>query len=194
VLGVEDGILRYTLRTASGWRTNFTPLKIPPGEGALTAISCAGVGGALHLVAVIGGGLWHRRRSASGSWSDYTKIVTPAAAGAFTAVSCAGFAGSLFVVGMADRGASTNLWHTIRKSDGSRQTSVGNIKDPGHDRSFTAASCATVGNDLHLLAVNNGDVWHTIRYASGTWKSSFGTPPGQDTQPAFLAIAGSGVR
>ena len=194
VLGVEDGVLRHTLRTASGWRTNFTPLKIPPGAGALTAIGCAGVDGALHLVAVIGGDLWHRRRSASGSWSDYTKIITPAAAGSFTAVSCAGFAGSLFVVGKANRGTSTNLWHTIRKSDGSRQTSVGNIKDPGHNRSFTAASCATVGNDLHVLGVNGGDVWHTVRYASGTWKSSWGTPPGQDTQAAFLAVAGAGVR
>ena len=194
VLGVEDGVLRHTIRTASGWRTNFTPLKIPPGEGALTAIGCASVERALHLVAVIGGGLWHRRRSTSGSWSDWTKIITPAAAGAFTAVSCAGFAGSLSVVGMANRGASTNLWHTIRKSDGSRQTSVGNISDPGHDRSFSAISCATVGIDLHVLAVHGGDVWHTVRYASGKWKSSFGTPPGQGSQDAYLAVAGAGVR
>jgi hypothetical protein len=143
---------------------------------------------------VIGGGLWHRRRTVSGSWSDYTKITTPAAAGAFTAVSCAGFAGLLSVIGIANRGPSTNLWHTIRRSDGSWQASAGNISDPGHDRSFTAMSCATVGNDLHVLAVNGGNLWHTVRYASGTWKSSWGTPPGQDSEPAFLAVAGAGVR
>ena len=194
VLAVENGALRHTIRTASGWRTNFATHPIPPGAGTLTAIGCAGVDGALHMVAVIGGALWHRRRSASATWSDYTKIATPAAAGAFTAVSCAGFAGSLSVVGVANRGASTNLWHTIRKSDGSWQRSMGNIKDPGHDRTFTAVSCATVGDDLHVLAVSNGDLRHTIRYASGKWHPSWGTLPEQGSQDAFLAVAGAGVR
>jgi hypothetical protein len=194
VLGVEDGVLRHTLRTASGWQTNFTPLKIPPGQGALTAIGCAGVDGALRLVAVIGGGLWHRRRSAAGSWSDWTKINTPAAAGKFTAVSCAGFASWLTVVGLGAKGASSNLWHTIRKPDGSQQTAVANITDAGRDRSFTAVSCATVGNDVHVLGVHGGDVWHTVRYISRRWKSTWGTPPGQDAQAAFVAVAGAGVR
>ena len=67
--------------------------------------------------------------------------------------------------------------------------------EPGEDVTLGPGDVALLPrNDLHLLAVNNGDVWHTIRYASGTWKSSFGTPPGQDTQAAFLAVAGSGVR
>ena len=116
------------------------------------------------MVAVIGGGLWHRRRSTSGSWSDWTKINTPAAAGKFTAVSCAGFASWLTVVGLGAKGASSNLWHTIRKPDGSQQTAVANIPDAGHDRSFTAVSCATVGNDVHVLGVHGGDIWHTVRY------------------------------
>ncbi len=194
VLAVEDGVLRHTIRTASGWRTNFASHPTPPDAGTLTALGCAAVAGALHLVAVIGGDLWHRRRNPSGTWSGYTKIATPAAAGAFTAVSCAGFAGSLHVVGLADRGASTNLWHTIRKSDGSWQRSVGNIKDPDHDRSFTAVSCATVGNDLHVLAVYDGDLNHTIRYPSGSWQTRWGTLPEQSTQDAFLAVAAAGVR
>ena len=65
---------------------------------------------------------------------------------------------------------------------------------PGDLHGYPAISCATVGNDLHVLGVNGGDVWHTVRYASGTWKSTWGTPPGQDTQAAFLAVAGAGVR
>jgi hypothetical protein len=193
VLGVEDGVLRHTMRTASGWRTNFTELTIPSGPGALTAVGCAGVDGTLRVVAVIGGRLWHRGRSASGSWSDWTKIETPAAAGKFTAVSCTGFANWLTVVGLGAKGPSSNLWHTIRKPDGSQQTPVANIADPGHDRSFTAVSCTTVGNDVHVLGVHRGDIWHTVRYVSRRWKS-WGTPPGQDTEAAFVAVAGAGVR
>jgi hypothetical protein len=194
VLAVEDGKLRHTIRTGSSWRTNFATHPIPPGAGTLTAVGCAAVDGALHMVAVIGGALWHRRRNSSGSWSDYTKIKTPAAAGSFTAVSCAGFAGTLPVVARGDRGGSTNLWHTIRKADGSWQASVGNIKDPGHDRSFDSISCATVGSDLHVLAVQGGDVRHTIRYANGRWHASWGTLPGQSAQDAFVAVAGAAVQ
>ena len=65
---------------------------------------------------------------------------------------------------------------------------------PGDMHGYPAISCATVGNDLHVLAVNNGDVWHTIRYGSGTWKATFDTPPGQGSQAAYLAVAGAGVR
>ena len=108
-------------------------------------------------------------------------------------VSCAGFAGWFTVVGLGAKGASSNLWHTIRKSDGSQQTAVANIKDPGHDRSFTAVSCATVGNDVHVLGVHGGDIWHTVRYVSRKWKS-WGIPPGQGDQADFISVAGAGVR
>ena len=194
VLGVDNGVLRHTIRTASGWRPSFTPLKIPEGEGTLTAVGAAGVEGALQLVAVIGGELWHRRRSTSGTWSGWTKIITPSAAGAFTAVSCAGFSEFLHVVGVGAKGESSNLWHTIRKPDGSRQTSVANIRDAGHDRTFSAASCAIVGQDLHVLGVADGDIWHTMRSASRRWKSTWGTPPGQDALAGFVAVSGAAVR
>src|SRR3712207_8910515 len=46
VLAVEDGALRHTIRTASGWRTNFASQPLPPGEGTLTVLGCAGVDGA----------------------------------------------------------------------------------------------------------------------------------------------------
>jgi C1A family cysteine protease len=194
VLGVDNGVLRHTIRTASGWRPSFTPLKIPEGEGTLTAVGAAGVEGALQLVAVIGGALWHRRRSTSGTWSGWTKIITPSVAGAFTAVSCAGFSEFLHVVGVGAKGESSNLWHTIRKPDGSRQTSVANIRDEGQDRTFSAASCAIVGQDLHVLGLANGDIWHTMRSAARRWKATWGTPPGQDVLNGFVAVSGSAVR
>ena len=194
VLGVDDGILRHTIRTASGWRPNFTPLKTPTGEGELTAIGAAGVEGALQIVAVIGGALWHRRRTASGAWSGWTKITTPAAAGAFSAVSCAGFSEFLHVVGVGARGESSNLWHTIRKPDGSRQTAVANIRDAGKDRKFSAAGCAIVGQDLHVLGLAGGDIWHTMRTAARRWKLTWGAPPGQEAMAGFLTVAGAAVR
>ena len=194
VLGVDNGVLRHTIRTASGWRPSFTPLKIPEGEGTLTAVGAAGVEGALHLVAVIGGGLWQRRRSTAGSWSGWTRIITPSAAGAFTGVSCAGFSEFLHVVGVGAKGESSNLWHTIRKSDGSRQISVANIRDEDHDRTFSAASCTIVGQDLHVLGLVEGDIWHTVRSAARRWKATWGAPPGQDALEGFVALSGAAVR
>ena len=194
VLGVDHGVLRHTIRTASGWRPNFTPLKIPTGEGTLTAVGAAGGDGALHLVAVIGGALWHRRRSTSGTWSGWTKITTPSTAGSFSTVSCAGFSELLHVVGVGAKGESSNLWHTIRRPNGSPQTAVANIRDAGQDRTFSTASCAIVGQDLHVLGVAGGDIWHTVRTAARRWKATWGTPPGQDAMAGFVAVAGAAVR
>ena len=109
-------------------------------------------------------------------------------------MSCAGFSEFLHVVGVGARGESSNLWHTIRKSDGSRQTSVANIRDADHDRTFSAASCAVVGQDLHVLGLVEGDIWHTVRTAARRWKTTWGTPPGQDALAGFVAVAGAAVR
>lgn len=194
VLGVEDGVLWHTIRTASGWRPSFTEIETPAGEGALTSVGAARVEAALHVVAVIGGGLWHRRRSTTGAWSGWTRIVTPSAAGPFGVVSCAGFSEFLHVVGVGAKGASSNLWHLIRKQDGSRQADVVNVRDKGRDRIFSAASCVVVGQDLHVLGVAGGDLAHTTRSAARRWRLTWGTPPGQDTLTGFVAVAGAAVR
>jgi hypothetical protein len=52
--------------------------------------------------------------------------------------------GQLHVVGLTDDGG---MWHTIRRADGSWQSSFGDVKavesnDPGH---FSAVGCAGVG-------------------------------------------------
>jgi hypothetical protein len=111
-----------------------------------------------------------------------------------SAVSCAGFGEFLHVVGVGAKGGSSNLWHTIRKPDGSRQTAVANIRDAGQDRTFSAASCAIVGQDLHVLGVAGGDIWHTVRTSARRWKATWGTPPGQDALTGFVAVAGAAVR
>ena len=194
VLGVDSGVLRHTIRTASGWRPNFTPLKIPTGEGTLTAIGAAGVEGALQLVAVIGGALWHRRRSTSGAWSGWTKIITPAAAGHFSAVSCAGFSEFLHVVGRRRPGRVEQPVAHHPQAGRLPADAVANIRDAGKDRTFSAASCAIVGQDLHVLGVADGDIWHTMRTAARRWKATWGTPPGQDAMAGFVAVAGAAVR
>ena len=191
VLGVDNGMLRHTIRTASGWRPNFTPLTIPAGEGALTAVGCRG-----RRRAAAGRG--DRRRAVAsaaqhvGTWSDCTKIVTPAAAGAFTAVSCAGFSGFLHVVGIGAKGGSSNLWHTIRKSDGSRQTSVGNIRMPAMTDRSPLPAARPLARICTCSAVNNGDVWHTMRYGRADLEVELGHAAGAGRPGCVRGRLGSG--
>ena len=45
-----------------------------------------------------------------------------------------------------------------------------------------------------MLGVANGDIWHTVRSASRRWKSTWGTPPGQNALAGFVAVSGAAVR
>jgi hypothetical protein len=89
------------------------------------------------------------------------------------------------------------LWHTIRKADGTWQPSFGLVEgqeanDPG---AFSGISCAGVGNELQLVGVVGGQLWHTIRKADGTWQPSFGLVEGQEANDpgAFSGISCAGV-
>jgi C1A family cysteine protease len=178
VLAVENGSLLYTVRRSpGGWPTNFSQLPSPADgpAGPVTALACAGIAGALHVVVVIDGELWHTVRSANGSWQQaFGKIKVPAATGAFTAVGCTGSAGALHVVGTATNGSTSNLWHSIRKPDGSWQARFGNVKDAGGPRTFAGAACACVYADVQLVGLVDGQIWHTIRYGNASWQPNFG--------------------
>src|SRR5688500_5661432 len=73
--------------------------------------------------------------------------------------------------------ASRNLWHTIRRIDGT-WLPFGDVRDvvlgenPGslNPGTFDEVDCAGVGNDLHVcLRAGNQQVVHTIRRINGTW-------------------------
>ena len=119
-------MLRHTIRTASGWRPNSSPLKSTQRTGTLTAVSAAGVAGELHLVAVVGGRLWQSAAERVRSWSEWTKSHT-VGGGKFPRGRAPASGDSLHVVALGAKGESSNLWYTIRKvervseeSDGQR--------------------------------------------------------------------------
>jgi C1A family cysteine protease len=178
VVAVEGGRLWHTIRRSAGsWQTNFAHLPCPSDDGAgpVTAIGCAGIGSTLHVVVVIDGALWHTVRNANGTWQKaFGKVKVPAAAGAFLAVACAGSAGALHVLGTASGGSKSNLWHTIRKPDGSWLAQFGNVRDSGGPRTFAGAGCAGVYQDLQVVGLVDGQIWHTIRRPNGTWQPNFG--------------------
>jgi hypothetical protein len=58
-----------------------------------TDVSCAGVGGALQVVGVVNGNLWHTIRNFDGSWGPTFGLIEGQEhnnPGVFTDVSCAG--------------------------------------------------------------------------------------------------------
>ena len=166
--------------------------------GHFTAVSCAGVGDDLHLVALTAdGGMWHTSRHPDGSWEPSFEDVKARQSndpGYFTAVSCAGVGDDLHLVALT---ADGGMWHTSRHPDGSWEPSFKDVKarqsnDPGY---FTAVSCAGVGDDLHLVALTaDGGMWHTIS-GPDAWQPSFGDVKGQESNDpgCFTAVGCEGA-
>ena len=193
IVGIDGGSVVHTARKSSGWQPHFDTVDLPTGKGPATAVACAGVGSSLHVLAVADGELWHNVRDSAGKWQHAFDHVVTTAAAEFTAVACAGVYGALQVVGLAGIGANSNIWHSIRKPDGSWQGSFGNVKDPGLNRSFEAVACAGVAGGLELVALVDGELWQTERYPSGKWQDGFVQLPGSAGVP-FTAVGCTGVR
>jgi hypothetical protein len=89
------------------------------------------------------------------------------------------------------------LWHTIRKPDGSWQPKFGLVEsqESNNPGPFTAISCAGVGNEMELVGIVNGQLWHTIRRPDGSWQPTFGLVEGvENNDPgAFTSISVAGV-
>jgi hypothetical protein len=82
------------------------------------------------------------------------------------------------------------LWHTIRRADGSWPYPFGDVEGATSDiGKLWSVACATnLASDLHVLAVNiqgpgppigapyvaSNALWHTIRRADGSWPYQFG--------------------
>jgi hypothetical protein len=208
VVGVDwpKGQLWHTIRHADGsWQPFFGLIEDNEinNPGYFGFVSCAGVGGDLHVVAISGGQpsqIWHTiRYSASGSspahWQRTFEPVTWPAGGELAQVSCADVAGTLQVVGLDAQG---QLWRNVYVPGASPpwvpdpepiQTII--QSNPGH---FYAVGCAGANGELHVVGAA-AQLWHTIRHADGTWQPFFGLiEDNESNNPgAFGAVGCAGV-
>src|SRR5262249_42448696 len=140
----------------------------------------------------------HTIRNANGSWQGGFGLIEGQSAGgppAFVSVGCGSADGqALQVVGL---GTDDRIWHTIRNSNGTWQSSFGLVESessggPAGPASFEAVCCAGAGGGLHVIGLgNDGKLWHTIRQPNGSWQASFGLIEGQSGGGAakFVAVA-----
>jgi kumamolisin len=199
LVGIVGGQLWHTIRNADGsWQPSFGFVESQErnNPGAFTGIACAGVGNEMELVGIVGGQLWHTIRNADGSWQPrFGHVETQEAndPGPFTAISCAGVGNQMELVGIV----GGQLWHTIRKPDGSWQRKFGHVEtqETNNPGPFTAISCAGVGDQMELVGIVDGQLWHTIRNADGSWQPTFGLVESvENNNPgAFTAISVAGV-
>ena len=97
-------------------------------------------------------------------------------------------------MGIAQNG---ELWHTIRHSDGSWQSSFGLIQGQESNDAgpFTRIGCAGVGDELQLVGIARGQLCHTIRHSDSTWQPTFGLVESQERNDpgAFTFVSCVGV-
>jgi hypothetical protein len=74
--------------------------------------------------------------------------------------------------------AGADLWHTLRKSDGTWQTDFGLIEGQsgGGPSSFVHIACGcSDGQSLQVVGLGTDNrLWHTIRFPDGSWQPQFG--------------------
>ncbi|GLV60067.1 hypothetical protein KDH_68900 [Dictyobacter sp. S3.2.2.5] len=198
-----DGRIYHTIRFPGGsWQPEFGNVNDQESNGRLLRfadVDCGGVLDSLHVAAVGRDGIiWHTIRLANGSWQPAFGNVNDQESNGrllrFSDVSCAGTASSkLHVTTLARFGT---IWHTIRFANGTWQPSFGNVNDQesnGRLLHFTDVDCATVGENLHVCAINrDGTIWHTIRFANGSWQSSFGNVNDQESNGKTLRFTSVG--
>jgi hypothetical protein len=155
-----------------GWQTNFVNLRCPSDDGAgpVTAIGCAGVGGSLHVVVVIDGGLWHSVRNANGTWQRRSAGQSARGRRRLPRVRLRGICRCAPRPRHWKFRSKSNLWHSIRKPDGSWRP-VRQYQDPG----VTHVRRRRLRRGLRDLQLS-----HSRPVGSGT-------PSGARTEPGSLA-------
>ncbi len=171
------------------------------GPAGFVGASCTSVGDALVLVGVgTDGELYEATCDLDGLLRPFTALRQRVAVAwdriddggprAFYAVTCAGTRGYLHVVG---QGSDGRLYHTLRMPSGIWQDrfSIVNGDRLGGPETFTTAACASDGDLLHLVVLDeHGELCHTVREADGQWQdfSRLGRGQLHDTPTRFVAI------
>jgi surface antigen len=174
VVATTSGRLWHTIRNADGtWRARGD-LGRALGIGAVKAIAGAsdGVSGeAQFAILTTSGRLWHTIRRADGSWQrpgDLGRVVGPSVVTGVAAAGDGTEGEAQFIVATADG----NLWHTIRRSNGTWQPrgDMSRTFGFGSARAVAAAGDGMAGEAQFAAATSGGRLWHTIRDDGGAWQ------------------------
>jgi hypothetical protein len=194
----SDGRLYHAARDYEGrWQDRFDAIDAAGTRGpdAFAGAACAGIGDALHLIALDENGhLHHSVRDPDAGWQEMRGLSQLYDAPArFVAVDCAAvWGGSLHLVGV---GSDAQLYHTIRFPDGSWQRYFGVLGGQQHGvaPSFAlSVACARVGHSLGLVAIcSDHRLFHSIRTPDGSWRGSLQTAAGYPlgAPPEFYDIS-----
>jgi hypothetical protein len=196
VIGLgAGGNLYHTIRGPKTRKTKWqawdnASTSIANNPGMPTSPQCASVGNDLHVIGLIAGNLYHTIRDSNGHWQDWGDVSSqvPGYPGPFAFASCAGIGDNLHVVA----GSAGKLYHTIRYASPSPYVYLpwqdwGNVSDqvaqnPGY---IYFVDCAAIGNDLHVVVYNGGQLFHTIRPGSSyPWQELHWQPWGNVSEAA----------
>ena len=162
--------LHHTILFASGswhpvWGDMLANVPGTPTNLVISGSSCAGIGNELHVVVsdAYTGKLWHTIRLANGDWTPWGDV--------------------MLATMPATAEVPPDLVNQLPPDFVSQFPFPDSLRPSIRPLTIAAAavSCAGVGPDLHVIAVDyyTRFVWHTIRFANGNW-----TPWG----PATLVI------
>ncbi len=190
-----DGIIWHTIRFSNSWQSFFGSVNAQESNGGILRFSEVGCAGTtnnnLHVTAVDQNGtIWHTIRFSNSWQSSFGNVNSQESNGSslrFGSVDCATIGGNLHVTAVDQNGI---IWHTIRFSNGTWQSSFGNVNNQesnGGTLRFSNVGCAAIGGNLHVTAVGqNGIIWHTIRFSNGTWQAFFGNVNSQESNGSSL--------
>jgi hypothetical protein len=154
--------------------------------GSFDVVDCAACAGHVHVCGIEhynnssnnqGGLLFHTIDGMQPGYGNVNAVVlgqNPGSPdpGVFADVSCAAIGADLHVSATANG----NLWHLIRRADGS-WTPFGDVRgvalvqNPGTPNPglFQKVSCTELNGELHVCTSANDTLWHTIRRADTSW-------------------------
>ncbi|HZR42565.1 MAG TPA: hypothetical protein VFB12_20760 [Ktedonobacteraceae bacterium] len=184
------GNLWHTIRQPNGiWPFPFRKIQdqtilVGSRVGPIQQVACAtDRAGDLHICAVdYERDLWHTIRRADGTWPfPFVRVQDQVSRvgshiGPIQQVACATNPNRDLHICAIDRAG--NLWHTIRRADGTWSFPFLNVQDQALGSRVGAtpgvACAANPNGDLHICTLDfPGTLWHTMRRADGTWPFPF---------------------